>query len=173
MGLLKNIFLNNPLKKKLRNYIEFLSVSRDEDIGMMLALGTVARRLMVVEYDSLKYLLGGENEIDYSSGNENIYQSNLDLIHMSNVFQKEIKNNSFFEILLGGVAVWKLTVTCLPGKDDVLDQEFYTLGRLMWKELDRGFPYVESSLIELETKITGIDKWHYENCYFSPKMFKV
>lgn len=162
------------MKKKLRQYVEFLSVSRSEDIGMMLALGTIARGIMIENSSSLKYLLDNTHDFNYDRGNKYISNAYSDLYTMANNLEREAKVNDFINLLMGGFAVWKMTIHCLIGKDgELLDQEGYTIGRLIWKELDRGMPYVEDKLNELKANGISISEWHYANYQYTPQMFKV
>ncbi len=173
MGFFQNL-VTSPMKKKLRQYVEFLSVSRSEDIGMMLALGTVSRGIMIDNSESLKYLLDGNNSFNYDRGNKHISNAYGDLYAMASDLEREAKTNDFINVLMGGFAVWKMTIHCLIGKEGKqLDQEGYTIGRLIWKELDRGLPYVKEKLDELKENGIDVDDWHYENCQYAPEMFKV
>jgi len=172
IGLFQNILLS-PMKKKLRAYIEFLSVSRDEDIGRMLALGIIARKMMIDNSRSLAYLLDGTKAFQFDRGSRQISEALSDLRAMASRLEIEAKTDQFVPILMGGFAVWKMTIHCLMGKqDETLDTEGYVLGRKIWKELERGMPYVKPALSELYKGDINVNQWHYDNYNYMPEMFK-
>lgn len=86
---------------------------------------------------------------------------------MSNDLEKETQSNNFIRVLMGGYAVWKMTVHCISAK------QYYTIDKLIWKELDKRAPFVKEKLDELKANGIDITDWHYENYSYALEMFKV
>ena len=173
MGLFFNLF-TSPLKKKLRKYVEFLSTGSDEEIGQTLAFATVARQIMIDNEEAFE-ILDGEKPFMYTTQTEQTSAAIAQIMPASAEFQGFVQNLACSGALLGGFAVWKMTIYCLIGKKGtLLDAEGYTLGRKIWNELRRGIPYVEDNL-KMINEVFGdelmIYEWHYENCTYIPEMF--
>ena len=162
------------MKKTLRKYVEFLSTGSDEEMGQLLAWATIAREVMIDAEDAFE-ILDGETPFMYTTQTEQTAAAVAQIIPASTEFQREAQNYEYGGALLGGFAVWKMTIYCLMGKKgELLDVEGYTLGRKIWKELSRGIPYAEDNLKMID-EVYGhslmVDDWHYENCTYIPEMF--
>ncbi len=174
MGIFTKL-LTSPMKKTLRKYVEFLSTGSDEEMGQLLAWATIAREVMIDAEDAFK-ILDGETPFTYTVQTEDTSNAIAKIIPTSAEFQKFVQMLDYGAPLLGGYAVWKMTIYCLMGKKgELLDAEGYTLGRKIWKELSRGIPYAEDNLKMIDEVFGGYDlminEWHYENCTYIPEMF--
>jgi len=174
MGLFTKL-LSSPMKKNLRKYIEFLSTGSNEEMGQLLAWATIAREVMIDAEDAFE-ILDGEAPFMYTVQTERTIAAVTQILPASAEFQREAQSHAYGAPLLGGFAVWKMTIYCLMGKKgELLDAEGFTLGRKIWKELSRGVPYAEDNLKMIDEMFGGydlmIDEWHYENCTYIPEMF--
>ncbi len=173
MGLFTKL-LSSPMKKTLRKYVDFLSTGSNEEMGQLLAWATIVREIMVDAEDVFE-ILDGETPFIYTTQTDKTAAAIAQIIPASAEFQREMKSHPAGGPLLGGFAVWKMTIYCLMGKKgELLDAEGYTLGRKIWKELSRGVPYVKDNLRMIDEMFgydLMIDEWHYDNCTYIPEMF--
>ena len=171
MGLFTDLMLS-PMKKKLRNYAEFLSVGTDEEIAMTLAVATLARKMMISDNRALRILFDGTHEFFYDRGNQYITDAQSEINSVTRNIESLAKLKPSVNFLMGGYAVWKMTIYSLIAKDgESFDPEAFTQGRKIWKELKRGIPYVHSVLKDMEEGGMPIEQWHYNNCQYIPEIF--
>ena len=171
MGFFTNLMLS-PMKKKLRQYAEFLSVGTDEEIAMTLAVATVARRQMIKNNKSLSILFDGTREFLYDRGNPYITNAQTEINSVTRSMEAVVQVKPQMQFLLGGFAVWKMTVYSLMAKNgESFDPEGFTLGRKIWKELKRGIPLVEQELKKMEESGAPIEQWDYDNSQYIPEIF--
>ena len=171
MGFFTNLMLS-PMKKKLRQYAEFLSVGTDEEIAMTLAVATLSRKLMIQDNRALNILFDGSREFIYIHGNKYISDAQIEITAVTRNVERLVKIKPSVNFLMGGYAVWKMTIYSLMAKNgEPFDPEAFTQGRIIWKELKRGIPYVNSVLKDMEENGMPIEQWHYDNCQYIPEIF--
>ena len=174
MGIFANILLS-PAKKEMNRYIDFLTVGGNEEIGMILASASVARKIAIDNMSSLRIILDGNRPFIYHEGNEVLSQGYIDISRIQRDIYNAAKTNPSISYITAGMAVWKMTlmsVTAKPG--DQLDTDLYVYGKKMWRELSRGIPYVEQALEELrDYGGVALEDWHFENAKYIPEMYQI
>ena len=173
MGIFTNLLLS-PAKKELNKYLDFLTVGTDEELGMILASATIARKIAIDNMPSLRILLDGSKPFIYDEGNEILSQGYMDISRMQRDIYNVAKTDPSVRYLTAGMAVWKMTFMSISSKPGVpLDSDLYVYGKKMWHELSRGIPYVKQALEELrDYGGVAVENWHFENAKYIPEMYQ-
>ena len=128
-------FSREQHKKELLPFLQKLRDGDDDDVGMVVAIGTIIRMQIIRKNALLQEVL----DAGYSTPPGKLSEILLSLSSLAKDLQKDGRTRD-----LTGVAVWLHTLRCFAHPD------FIDYGRAMWAEMSRGIDYVGSALDGLE-----------------------
>lgn len=139
-------------QQEITRFVSSLRVIDDKDLGMLLGVATIIR----MNLDEHGHVSGPVFNIE--SNTEAQAQAEEFLLDLIKTFQKKGQRTD-----AAGAMVWLHTLRAFTSP------EITAIGREMWKELSRGFPYVEDSLKRIqELKGNSIPAEAYEEYRFIP-----
>ena len=129
-------------KNEIVRFIAGLKGASDQELGMMIAIATIIRvnftKMGRIPPEALDFGIRRDNNTDYKCEVCAVY-----LVNAIKQFQSIGQQSD-----AAGTMIWLHSVRSLN------DPEIRLLGREMWKELDRGFPYAFEAL-EYVREMTG------------------
>jgi hypothetical protein len=125
-------------RKELQPFIEKLTLGDDDDIGMLVAIGTILRMQISQKDPILQEVL----DSGYSAPHDKLSKIMLNLSSLVKDLEKEGRTRDGV-----GVAIWLHTLRCYA------HPEFIDYGKKIWAEMRRGFDYVDVALDNLEVAL--------------------
>jgi hypothetical protein len=126
-------------KKELLPFLEKLDDGDDDDVGMIVAIGTILRMQINCKNGLLQDVL----DSGYKAPHDKLAEILLNMSSLTIDLQKDGRTRDAV-----GVAVWVHTLRCFA------HPEFIDYGKNIWSELSRGFDFIGIALDNLET-VTG------------------
>jgi len=154
-------FSQEQHKKELLPFLEKLAEGDDDDVGMIVAIGTILRMQINRKNNLLQKVL----DSGYQASSDKLAEILLNLSSLAKDLQKDGRTRDAV-----GVAVWLHTLRCFA------HPEFIDYGKNIWSEMSRGFDFVGVALDNLETVIGNSipnKQVVIENAKYIPKDFRV
>ena len=154
-------FSQEQHKKELLPFLEKLAEGDDDDVGMIVAIGTILRMQINRKNNLLQKVL----DSGYQASSDKLAEILLNLSSLAKDLQKDGRRRDAV-----GVAVWLHTLRCFA------HPEFIDYGKNIWSEMSRGFDFVGVALDNLETVIGNSipnKQVVIENAKYIPKDFRV
>ena len=131
-------FSQEQHRKELLPFLEKLTEGDDDDIGMIVAIGTILRMQISQKNPLLQEVL----DSGYNASRTKLAEIMLNLSSLAKDLQKDGRTRDAV-----GVAIWLHTLRCFA------HPEFIDYGKNIWSEMKRGFDYVGIALDNLEAAI--------------------
>ena len=154
-------FSQEQHKKELFPFLGKLADGDDDDVGMIVAIGTILRMQINRKNSLLQEVL----DSGYKASSDNLAEILLNLSSLAKDLQKGGRTRDAV-----GVAVWLHTLRCFAYP------EFIDYGKNIWSELSRGFDFVGIALDNLEAVIGNHipnKQAIIENAQYIPSDFRV
>ena len=154
-------FSQEQHKKELLPFLEKLADGDDDDVGMIVAIGTILRMQINRKNSLLQEVL----DSGYEASRDKLAEIILNLSSLAKDLQKDGRTRDAV-----GVALWLHTLRCFA------HPEFIDFGKKIWIEMSRGFDFVDIALDNLEA-VTGNSipnkQVIIENAKYIPRDFRV
>lgn len=151
-------FSNKMILKELKQYLEFIEVSNDEQLAELIIFGAISRKdlmdngiLNTASFENLNNLY-----ID-----EQISVTRLKITLINN----ELANNPDNLLQISGNNLWLMTLRATDSIDSML------IVKKVWRELDRGYQCLDNVLEKFENDHpNALSEWVKTNVYYKPKI---
>lgn len=151
-------FSHKTILKELKQYLEILQLTKDEELSELLMIATVVREELLQKEIIDKSTF---DAIDISYVNEQTMMLRLALT----MYNNELVNNPQNVSKIAGNNVWLMTLKANTNIECMIEV------KKIWKELDRGFKNLDKVVENFEnTNGIFLSDWCKENLHYRPKI---
>jgi hypothetical protein len=167
MGFFSKLFGIKSVEDGLTDYVNYLSVGNDEQMGQTLFYANAVRKQILETTELFDGILDNTQPFVYELNDiskvKKLNNIKNELLGLSDIYRK--KGDM---VMVSSLNVWVMTFRAFENIN------CYTLVKKIWIELERGVPYVKITLdqYDKDDKSNNTSKLGFEYLSYIPEMFR-